>query len=91
MNSPTRNDIQQAVAEYIGGTLLRGKESESLTPTVNLYTSGLVDSLGAMKLVSWIESTYALKIPPVNLVPENFQSVEIIAAYVEQLCQIKGG
>ena len=51
------------VANYIGGTLLRGKESESLTPTVNLYTGGLVDSIGAMRLVSWIESTYALKIP----------------------------
>ncbi len=81
----TRDDIEQAVITYIGEKLLRGKGVEEVTPTVNLFTSGIVDSMGAMKMVSWIESTYALKIPVVDLVPENFQSPAIIGDYIARL------
>jgi acyl carrier protein len=35
--------------------------------------------------VAWLETTYGIRIPPVDLVPENFQSVEIIAGYMVQL------
>ena len=91
MSEPHPEDIQRAVARYIGDTLLRGKESEDLTPTVNLFASGLVDSLGAMKLVSWIEATYEQRIPPVDLVPENLQSVEVIADYIAGLLEEKSG
>ncbi len=81
----TRDEIEQAVQTYIGVTLLRGKGVEDVTPSVNLFTSGIVDSMGAMKMVSWIESTYDLKIPVVDLVPENFQSPAIIGDYVTRL------
>jgi acyl carrier protein len=85
MTTATRDDIEQAVTGYIGETLLRGSGANELTPEVNLFTSGIVDSMGAMKMVAWIESTYALKVPAVDLVPENLQSIRIIADYVAGL------
>lgn len=81
----SRDEIEEAVQTYVGETLLRGKGVENVTPSVNLFTSGIVDSMGAMKVVSWIESTYDLRIPVVDLVPENFQSPAIIADYVSGL------
>lgn len=45
---------------------------------------GLVDSLGVMQLVAFVESEFAIRVEDADLVPENFDSVERVAAYVER-------
>lgn len=87
MSNSQQAEIQAAVTAFIRDTLMRGKGVDALTPTVNLFTSGLVDSLGAMKLVSWLETTYRVRIPPTDLVPDHFQTVEIIGAYMDRLLE----
>jgi acyl carrier protein len=49
--------------------------------------TGIVDSLGIVQLVAFVESTYALKVPDTDLVPENFDSVSRLTAYVERRCR----
>lgn len=46
--------------------------------------TGLIDSLGIVQLVSLVESEYGLRVPDTDLVPENFDSVDKLAAYVER-------
>jgi acyl carrier protein len=46
--------------------------------------TGLIDSLGIVQLVSFVESEYGLKVPDTDLVPANFDSVDNLAAYVER-------
>ncbi|MEZ5325653.1 MAG: acyl carrier protein [Verrucomicrobiales bacterium] len=53
-----------------------------LKPDENLFTSGIVDSVGIMQLVEKIETHFALKIPPRDLLPRNFRSLSSISTYV---------
>jgi acyl carrier protein len=46
--------------------------------------TGLIDSLGIVQLVSFVESQYGMKVPDTDLVPSNFDSVANLTAYVER-------
>lgn len=44
--------------------------------------TGLIDSLGIVQLVSFVEAEWGVKVPDTDLVPANFDSVSQLAAYV---------
>jgi acyl carrier protein len=46
--------------------------------------SGLIDSLGIMQLASFVESQFSVRVPDTDLIPDNFDSVTRLAAYVER-------
>ncbi len=50
----------------------------------SFLASGIIDSLGVVQLVSFVESRYGLKVPDTDLVPENFDSVSKLVAYVDR-------
>jgi acyl carrier protein len=57
---------------------------ESLNPDEDLLEQGIIDSLGLMRLVVFLEKTFAIEISDEDMVPENFQSLNTITKLVEQ-------
>jgi acyl carrier protein len=49
-----------------------------------LLESGIVDSLGILDVVAFLERTFSIKIEDDELVPENFGSIEYLASFVEK-------
>lgn len=60
-------------------------EDEELAQDDDLLNSGMIDSMGIMRLIAFIENKYEMKVPPEDMVIENFISVEAIAAYIDQM------
>ena len=56
--------------------------SEEITPDTDLLLTGLVDSLGVVQIVAWMEDRLGIEIEPVDVVLENFQTVERMVAFV---------
>jgi acyl carrier protein len=48
-----------------------------------LLESGVLDSLGVLDLVSFVEQEFSVHVTDEELVPENFQTIDRIAAFVE--------
>jgi acyl carrier protein len=48
-----------------------------------LLESGVLDSLGVLDLVSFVEQEFSVQVADEELVPENFQTIDRIAAFVE--------
>jgi acyl carrier protein len=48
----------------------------------SLLEAGILDSLGVLALVSFIEERYGIAVLEDELLPENFDSIEAIAAFV---------
>lgn len=48
----------------------------------DLLLSGMVDSLGVMRLLAHLETTYHISIPPEDVVIENFQTLNAISGYL---------
>ena len=51
---------------------LRPDDPFNLDENQSLLESGIIDSLGIMKLVTFIEDEFQLKISDEELIPENF-------------------
>jgi acyl carrier protein len=56
---------------------------ESLKDETQLLTSGIVDSLGMLDLVRFLEDTYSIQISDEELTPENFASIRSLSSFVE--------
>jgi acyl carrier protein len=49
----------------------------------NLLADGMIDSLGAVRLIAFIEERFGFQIPSKDLVIENFRTIHRLAAYLE--------
>ena len=50
----------------------------------NLLESGIIDSLGILDLVSFLEQEFVIVVADDELIPENFQSVDRLTLFVEK-------
>ena len=50
----------------------------------SLLESGVIDSLTMVDLITHLETTYGISIDEDDMVPENFDSIDAIACYVER-------
>jgi len=76
------NDI---LIEYIKQQLLGGQVDIDLSPEEDLLGSGLIDSLGMIQLLAFIEEKFEVKVPPQDMTIENFMTVGAIGNYLERL------
>ena len=77
------SDVKEKIIDFINTELLNGRSS--VTPADDLLLSGMIDSLGVMRLVTFIEEDSGLKIPAVDITIEHFQNVNAIMAYTDGL------
>ena len=66
-----------------------GLDKKSLDPDEDLLEQAIIDSLGLMKLIDFMEKTFAINIADEQIVPENFQSLNSMDKLVEQQMQNK--
>ena len=76
--------IERLITIFIAEELM-GSRDAVVDPEENLFTGGYVDSVGIMRLIGHLETTFAMKIPPTDLIPQNFRTVRVMAAYVAKL------
>jgi acyl carrier protein len=53
-------------------------------PDEKWLESGLVDSLGILDLVNFLETEFSIKVSDEDLLPENFQSLDAVAEFVRR-------
>jgi acyl carrier protein len=58
-------------------------DKKSLDPDEDLLEQGIIDSLGLMKLIAFMEETFGIKIIDEEIIPENFQSLNSMTSLVE--------
>lgn len=77
--------IQAAIAEHIASEILPGSASGDVLQSSSLFEDGFVDSLGLQQILVHIEDEYSVEVEEDDLIPENFETVEGIAALVDRL------
>ena len=74
-------EIEQKLLQFISQELLRG--NHQIDRGENLLDSGLIDSVGAIRLLGFIQDTYGIKVPPEDFIIENFESITAMRSYLE--------
>ena len=57
---------------------------DELEDDFDLLTGGVVDSLGLLKVVAWLEDEFDIGVDDSELGPDSFRTVAAIKAYVDQ-------
>ncbi len=75
--------MKEDLQKFVNGSLLRG--SEQVDSNESLLERGVIDSVGLMQLIEFIEDRTGLRIPDQLLVPENFRSVDAMDEMIQNL------
>lgn len=70
------------IRDYIGRELVRDPAVLPLENSTPLLDSGVLDSLGLLRLVIFIQDQFGIVMDDLDVVPEHFASVDAICAYL---------
>ncbi len=77
--------MEQELKAYILQTSAeRGNPIRDLMPEDSFIDKGLLDSLSLLEFVVFIETRYGIKIPGEDIVPEHFESLAAVTAYLRK-------
>ena len=57
---------------------------KSITPDEDMLIQGIIDSMGVLKLSSFIEEKFGVKVTDIDMVPENFQNLESLSEFIKK-------
>ena len=76
--------LREQIRGFIIENFLFGDAEPLSDDAVSLLDNGIVDSVGVLEMVAWLEENHGLKVEDQELVPENFDSVERLTRFVER-------
>jgi acyl carrier protein len=74
-------DLKDRIKTFIAAELI-GQPSLVIGNDEDLLLTGLVDSLGVVRLIAYIEDDLGVTIPPGEITIENFGTVNAIGTYL---------
>jgi acyl carrier protein len=74
-------EINEILLVYIKKEIIES-ELDELKEDDELLSTGLVDSMGIMRIVRFIEKTFKISIPFEDMTIENFMTIKAITFYI---------
>lgn len=81
---------KEIIRDFISRELLDGARGTPPGDEDQLIENGIIDSLGIMSLLSFVEDRFSLQIPGDDLLPENFASITAITNLVDHRLAVSG-
>lgn len=75
--------LRTQILRFVKENLLRGEQD--VGPEDSLIELGIIDSIGLMQLMAFLEETTGTRIPDQYINPDNFQSVAAMESMVREL------
>jgi acyl carrier protein len=76
-------NIEDKIREFIIKNLYYA-EGTALSDDASFLAEGVIDSMGAMELVAFVESEYKIKVEMSEVVVKNFDSISKLADFVRR-------
>jgi acyl carrier protein len=74
-------DIKENIRQYIAQNMLFSDKFTHADDD-SFLEQGIIDSIGFMELVAFVQKEYGFEVGPEDLVRENFDSVNKLARYI---------
>jgi acyl carrier protein len=76
-------EIKTKIRTFIIDNFLFGDDN-GLKDDTSFLEEGIIDSTGVLELVTYLEEEFEISIDDEELVPENLDSIDNVAAYIER-------
>ncbi len=77
-------DVKERVRGFIVGELMHQDHQKSVGDDDSLLERGILDSLGLVKLLTFLEQEYRFVLPDEEVIPDHFETINAIVALVKQ-------
>jgi len=77
-------DIKTQIRDHIAANILYSDNGFEYDDDASFLEEGIVDSVGIMELVLFIEENFGLTVDDEDLTPDNFDSVDRLAEYIKK-------
>ena len=74
-------ELKCELRRFVVDTFLFGQD-DNIAEDASFLAEGIVDSTGVLELVAHLEQTYRIHVKDDELVPENLDSINAVAAYL---------
>jgi acyl carrier protein len=78
------SETKGKIRNYIAENLLFSQNGYGFPDEASFLEEGIVDSMGVMELVAFIEEKFEITVEDHEITPENFDSVERLDAYIQK-------
>ena len=75
--------MDEILISYINDQFIEDEPAGAVGLQDDLLGEGILDSLGMMKLIRFIEDKFEIKVRPEDMTIENFTSIASIANYIQ--------
>lgn len=83
-------DVETSVREFLQGQGVLIPGTDAVAADESLLDSGLLDSAGIFQLVAFLEERFRLTISDEDIVPDNFDSINAVVAFVNAQSETRG-
>jgi len=80
--SQNQPNLESEIRKFITENMLFSADGFNYDDDASLLEAGIVDSIGVMELVSFVDKTYKITVPPEDISPDNFDSINRLANYI---------
>lgn len=80
---------KKEIREFIVEAFLFGDESEPFADDDSFMQNGVIDSTGVLEIVAFLEEKFAVRVADEEMIPDNLDSLDKLAAYVQRKKQKK--
>ncbi|MBU8921168.1 MAG: acyl carrier protein [Bacteroidales bacterium] len=75
-------DIREQIKSFVIENFLFGSDDATIGDDDSFLESGIIDSTGVLEVVGFIEDEFDIEVLDEELVPDNFDSLNKLIAYV---------
>ena len=75
-------DIREQIKGFVIENFLFGSDDATLGDDDSFLESGIIDSTGVLEVVGFIEDEFDVEVLDEELVPDNFDSLNKLVAYI---------
>lgn len=76
--------IEQDLRQFLAENFILDDGGAGLDANISLTETGVLDSMGVLELITFIEERFGFAVPDEDTLPENLDSVARLVNYVER-------
>ena len=81
-------DIKEQIQTFIASYFIKD-EALALDDDTSFLEEGIIDSVGVLELVAFLEETFSFRVEDEEIIPENLDSVVKLTDYVQSKLNLK--
>jgi acyl carrier protein len=75
-------NVTEELEKFILTELAFDLDKKSIASDEDLLMQGVIDSMGIIRLATFMEEKFGIKVTDEDLIPENFQNIDSIKKYL---------